>query len=284
MRVDLHTHSNFSDGTDTPAELMAAAAAAGVAVVALTDHDTTAGWDAAAVARPAGIRLVRGAELSCVSTDGRGGRASVHLLGYLFDPHHPGVVTEQRRLRDERRSRLHRMAGMLAADGYPVEPDELLAALGPDAPAGRPHLARALLTAGVVSSIGEAFATLLSSRGPYYLRRTDTPAHVALDMVAAAGGVSVLAHAFAKRGPALEPAVIAELAEHGLAGLEVDHPDHDDEARTRLRKLAAELDLLPTGSSDYHGSNKPTRIGAESTDPEVLDELVSRASGVAMLG
>lgn len=284
MRIDLHTHSNVSDGTDTPAELMAAAAEAELDVLALTDHDTTAGWDVAAAARPAGIRLVRGAELSCVSLDERGRRVSVHLLGYLFDPEHPAVVAEQRRLREERRNRLHQMARLMAADGYPVEPDQLLGALGPDAPAGRPHLARALVSAGVVQSVGEAFATLLHGRSPYYLRRTDTPVHEALEMVAAAGGVSVLAHAFAARGPNVEPGVIADFAEHGLAGIEVDHPDHDEDSRSRLRKLATELDLLPTGSSDYHGDNKLNRLGAETTPPEVLAELVTRANGVSVLG
>jgi predicted metal-dependent phosphoesterase TrpH len=284
VRIDLHTHSNVSDGTDSPAELMAAAAAAELDALALTDHDTTAGWDAAVAARPEGVRLVRGAELSCVSVDGSGRRISVHLLGYLFDPDHPAVVAEQRRLRAERRGRLHEMARLMAADGYPVEPDQLLEALGADAPAGRPHLARALVSAGVVGSVSEAFATLLHGRSPYYLRRTDTPVHEALELVAAAGGVSVLAHAFAVRGPNVAPGVIAEFAEHGLAGLEVDHPDHDEDARARLRKLAAELDLLPTGSSDYHGDNKATRLGAESTPPEVLAELVARASGVSVVG
>ncbi len=284
MRIDLHTHSNLSDGTDTPAELMAAAAAAGVAVVAVTDHDTTAGWAAAAAARPDDVRLVRGAELSCVGADGRGGRVSLHVLGYLFDPDHPAVVAEQRRLRAERRTRLHRMASLLAADGYPVAPDELLDALGPDVAAGRPHLARALVAAGVVDSISEAFADLLNGRSRYYVRRSDTPVRAALDMVRAAGGVSVLAHAFARRGPVVEPEVIAELAGHGLAGLEVDHPDHDEDARVRLRRLAAELGLLPTGSSDYHGDNKQTRIGAESTATDVFEALVGRASGVAVLG
>lgn len=284
MRIDLHAHSNVSDGTDTPAELMAAAAAAELDVIALTDHDTTAGWDVAVDARPDSVRLVRGAELSCVSADGSGRRTSVHLLGYLFDPGHPAVVAEQRRLREERRIRLHEMARLMAADGYPVEPDQLLGALDPDAPAGRPHLARALVSAGVVDSVSDAFATLLHGRSPYYVRRTDTPVQQALEMVAAAGGVSVLAHAFASRGPNVAPEVIAEFAEQGLAGIEVDHPDHDPDARARLRTLAAELDLLPTGSSDYHGDNKLNRIGAETTAPEVLAELVSRASGVPVVG
>ena len=120
-------------------------------MLAITDHDTTAGWDEAAAALPAGLRLLRGAEFSCVSPTGRGDRdVSVHLLGYLFDPEHEAIVAEQTRLRTERRHRLHRIAEKMAADGYPVDPDELLALLPDGTSAGRPHLARALVTAGVV--------------------------------------------------------------------------------------------------------------------------------------
>ena len=184
LRIDLHAHSTASDGTDGPAELVAAAAAAGVDVLAITDHDTTAGWSAAAAALPRGMTLVRGAEFSCVSDTGRGDRpVSVHLLGYLFDPEHPAIVAEQDRLRGERRERLRRMAEMMAADGYPVDPAELLALIGDDASAGRPHLARALLRAGVVESIGGAFATLLHNGSPYYVPKTDTPVRTAIEMV-----------------------------------------------------------------------------------------------------
>ncbi len=175
-RIDLHTHSTASDGTDSPAELVTAARAAGVDVLAITDHDTTAGWDEAAAALPAGLRLLRGAEFSCVSPTGRGDRdVSVHLLGYLFDPEHEAIVAEQTRLRTERRHRLHRIAEKMAADGYPVDPDGLLALLPAGTSAGRPHLARALVTAGVVDSVNEAFATLLYNGSPYYVPKADTP-------------------------------------------------------------------------------------------------------------
>jgi 3',5'-nucleoside bisphosphate phosphatase len=284
VRIDLHTHSTESDGTDTPAELVAAAAAAGLDALALTDHDTSAGWDAAREALPTGLRLVPGAELSCNSPDGRGGTVTVHLLAYLFDAHSPALVAEQTRLRAERRRRLYRMAQLMAEDGYPVDPDGLLAMLPPDSPAGRPHLAAALRDAGLVSSVDEAFARLLRTRGPYHVAHHNTPVERAIEMIADAGGVTVLAHAFARaRGPIVTAEVIAELAGHGLAGLEVDHPDHDPATRAELRGIAADLGLLVTGSSDYHGTNKTVRLGQETTDPDVLDALAERATGARVL-
>lgn len=285
MRIDLHTHSVMSDGTDTPAELVHAAAAAGLDVVALTDHDTTAGWAEATAALPDGLTLVPGAELSTVSHESGGWPISVHLLAYLFDPDAEPIVTEQTRLRVERRQRLHRMARKMAADGLPVDPDAVLAALPADSSAGRPHLARVLLDAGLVTSVNEAFEQYLGSGGRYYVRREDTPVEEAVEMIAAAGGVTVMAHPWAySRGPTLSANAIAALAARGLHGVEVDHPNHDRRTRAELRGLAGELGLLCTGSSDYHGANKDTPLGAESTDPEVFAELVSRASGGKPVG
>jgi predicted metal-dependent phosphoesterase TrpH len=285
LRIDLHTHSTASDGTDHPADLMGVAAEAGLDVVALTDHDTTAGWAEAEKARPDGLRLVRGAELSCLSPDGRGAQISVHLLAYLFDPDHPAVLAEQTRLRVERRERLTRMVTRLAGDGYPVDPEAFLRRLPPDLPAGRPHLARALVEEGVVRSVDEAFQKLLHNDSRYYVPRADTPVEVAIEMIRAAGGVCVFAHPLARtRGRVVRPSVIGDLAAIGLAGVEVDHPNHTPEDRELLRGLAAELDLVITGSSDYHGTNKTIPIGAETTAPEMLDRLVDRASAIEVLG
>jgi predicted metal-dependent phosphoesterase TrpH len=288
MRIDLHAHSTASDGTDTPAELVAAAVAMGLDVVALTDHDTTAGWAAAVDALPAGLRLIRGAEFSCIAPDGRGGRVSMHLLGYLFDPASEAIIAEQVRLRDERRSRLHVMAQRMAADGFPVDPDALLEGLPPDVPAGRPHLARALVSAGVADSINAAFQRFLHSGSPYYIGRADTDVGAAVRMVRAAGGVPVLAHAAARgRGPVVDHAVIAELVAEGLAGVEVNHPDHTADDRAELSDLAAELNLLVTGSSDYHGTNKTVSLGQETTDPQALErieELAARSSVAVVAG
>ena len=285
MRIDLHTHSKASDGTDTPADLMRIASEAGLDVVALTDHDTTAGWADAAKARPDGLKLVRGAELSCISPDGRGGFVSVHLLAYLFDPEHPTVLAEQSRLRTERRYRLEQMVGRMARDGYPIHPETFMARLPADLPAGRPHLASALVEEGVVSSVGEAFAKLLNNDSPYYIPRADTSVDAAITMIREAGGACVFAHPFARRrGRVVEQSVIADLAALGLAGVEMDHPDHAPADRAALRGLATELGLLVTGSSDYHGANKTTSIGAESTDPAMFDQLVARTSATPVLG
>ena len=284
MRIDLHTHSNASDGTDDPAQLVRVAAEAGLDVVALTDHDTTAGWAEAEQARPEGLRLVRGAELSCVCPDGHGNTISVHLLAYLFDPEHPSVLAEQSRLRVERRERLVKMVTRLSGDGYPVDPETFLHRLPADLPAGRPHLARALVDEGVVRSVDEAFVKLLNNGSRYYIPRADTPVEQAIAMITDAGGVCVFAHPFARRrGRVVAPSVVADLAVIGLVGVEMDHPDHEPADRELVRGLAAELGLLATGSSDYHGRNKTTPIGAETTDPEVFERLVAKASAVPVL-
>ncbi|GAA4798623.1 PHP domain-containing protein [Actinomycetospora chlora] len=282
--IDLHTHSAVSDGTDTPAELLATAAAAGVTVLALTDHDTTAGWDEAADARPGSLTLVRGAEFSTESPDGRGGTVTAHLLGYLFDPGHPDIVAEQERLRLSRRERVRTMGERMAADGLPVDGDELLARLPADAAAGRPHLARALVDAGVVPSVGAAFDDLLRTGGRYYVEKENTPIGTAIAMIRAAGGVAVFAHPFARRrGPVVDGSVLRDLAADGLAGVEVDHPDHDADDRAALRAIADDEGLLVTGSSDYHGANKTTPIAAETTSLAVLEALVARATGAEVL-
>ncbi|MEU6697939.1 PHP domain-containing protein [Pseudonocardia sp. NPDC046786] len=285
--IDLHAHSTASDGTDSPAGLVRAAAAAGVDVVAITDHDTTIGWDDAVAALPPGLTLVRGAEFSCLSPTGRDGepRCSVHLLGYLFDPQHPAIVAEQERLQAERVQRLHTMIGRMAADGYPVDVDGVFAHLPEGASAGRPHLARALVAAGVVGSVSEAFAELLHNDSPYYVPRADTLVETAVEMISVAGGVAVFAHPLARvRGTVIEPSVLVDLAGRGLAGIEVDHPNHVPDDRGLLRALAAEHGLLVTGSSDYHGTNKPTPLAEETTDPEVYAAIVDRATGVEPVG
>lgn len=280
--IDLHTHSTASDGTDSPAGLVAAAHAAGVDVLAITDHDTTGGWGEAAAALPAGMRLVRGAEFSCVSPTGRDGErpVSIHLLGYLFDPEHEAIVAEQARLRDERTARLAKITEKMAADGYPVDVDSVFAMVEPGASVGRPHLARALVAAGVVESVNEAFGKLLHNGSPYYVPKADTPVRAAIAMVRAAGGVPVFAHPLARRrGRVVEPSVIVDLAAAGLGGVEVDHPDHAPEDRALLRDLAGAHGLVMTGSSDYHGTNKITPVAAETTSADALEDLVSRTSG-----
>ncbi|ONM50684.1 PHP domain-containing protein [Nocardia donostiensis] len=283
MRIDLHTHSTASDGTDTPAELVRKAAEAGLDVVAITDHDTTSGWAEAVAARPAGLTLVRGMEMSCVGRGDDGWPVAVHLLAYLFDPADRSFAQERERLRAERTERLRAMAERMAADGLPIDPVAVLASAGPSA--GRPHLARALVAAGVVASVDAAFVELLAPRGRYYVEKADTPLRRAVEMIAAAGGVSVVAHARArKRGRLLALDEVRELAGAGLGGLEVDHPDHSRADRLLLQELAADLGLLTTGSSDYHGTNKTLRLGECTTDPAQFEKLVGRATGVPVVG
>ncbi|MFC0454378.1 PHP domain-containing protein [Rhodococcus jostii] len=282
MLIDLHTHSTASDGTDSPADLVRAAGAAGLDIVAITDHDTTAGWAEAVAALPAGLSLVRGMEMSCEGRGEDGRPVAVHLLAYLFDPAYAAFARERERLRNERIVRIRAMAELMMEDGLPIDADEVLAEAGPAA--GRPHLARALMRAGVVGSVGEAFVDLLAPRGRYFVDKADTPLDEAVQLVAEAGGVSVLAHGRARtRGRLLSLDHVRDLAGAGLHGLEVHHPDHSaDDARV-LQQLADELGLVVTGSSDYHGTNKAIRLGEFATDPDEFDTLVSKASGVQVV-
>ena len=280
MRIDLHTHSSVSDGTENPATLMATARAAGLDVVALTDHDTTAGWELAAAARPAGLTLIPGMEMSCrwFPTDGRR-PVSVHLLAYLFDPGHRGLAAERIRLRDERVGRAERIVAALVAGGHPLSWEEILEAREGGV-VGRPHVARALVDAGAVESVDHAFATLLHPTSPYYVAKADTDVLQAIALIRAAGGVPVFAHGLAtKRGRVVGDQAIAAMAGAGLLGLEVDHPDHRDDERAHLRGVAADLGLFTTGSSDYHGANKETAIGACLTAPDQLELLLAAGTG-----
>lgn len=280
--IDLHCHSTASDGTDTPAGLVATGAAAGLDVMAITDHDNTGGWVEAAAALPVGLSLVRGAEISCEVPTEDGSELTVHLLALLFDPEHPQLVAELDRVRCDRGRRLRVMAERMAAAGLPIDPEALLATAG-DA-AGRPHLGRALVRAGYVATMDEAFAGVLSRDGGFYEDKQGIALPDAVPLVAAAGGVSVLAHCRASsRGAILTDTQIGELAAAGMDGLEVDHMDHSAADRAHLRGLAAELGLVPTGSSDYHGTNKTVRLPADTTAPGSYTELVGRASGVPVL-
>lgn len=274
MRIDLHTHSTASDGTDTPAELVAAAVMAGLDVLAITDHDTTAGWAEATRSAPGGLTVVPGAEFSCVHVTGTGRRISLHVLGYWFDPDDPQLRAERLRLRDSRATRARRIVDNLAADGFPVTWADVTALSGTGA-IGRPHIGRALVAAGAVPDLETAFRTLLSSRQPYYVAKQDTPVLEAVRLIRAAGGLAAFAHPFARRrGPVVDADVVAAMTAAGLVGIEVDHPDQDRADRAEAAGLARELGLVPLGSSDYHGANKTVRLGACSTAPESFERLL----------
>lgn len=274
--VDLHAHSSASDGTESPADMVRSAAAAGLDVVALTDHDTTRGWKEAAAALPDGLRLVPGAEISCVH-DG----ISLHMLAYLFDPSHAQLVEQMSMALDDRVPRARAIVGKLAAGGYPITWEKLMEQIPDGATVGRPHIADTLVALGVVKDRTEAFDTLLHDGSEFFVGHYYVDALHAVRLVREAGGVPVFAHpAASKRGRTVDDDSIRAMAEAGLAGLEVDHRDNPPEAREHLRGLAAELGLLVTGASDYHGSGKPNRLGENTTDPEILEALVAQASGV----
>jgi predicted metal-dependent phosphoesterase TrpH len=275
VRIDLHCHSTASDGTDTPAELVRNAAAAGLDVVALTDHDTTRGYGAAMAALPVGLTLVTGAELSC-----RIGGVSMHLLAYLFDPEEPALLAERELVRDDRVPRARGMVAKLQELGVPVTWEQVARIAG-DGSLGRPHVATALVELGVVASVDDAFTDgWLADGGRAYVEKHETDPFEAIRLVKGAGGVTVFAHPGAsKRGHTVPESAIAEMAAVGLDGIEVDHMDHDEDTRVRLRGLAKDLGLLTTGSSDYHGSRKTVALGEYTTDPEVYGEITRRATG-----
>jgi len=279
LRIDLHVHSTASDGTLSPAEVVRAAAQEGLDGIALIDHDTLAGWHEAFAACPPGLTVVGGLELSCVHKVTGQPPISVHLLGYLVDPRHRGLAAELGRLRAERSRRGERIVEKLVAAGYPISWDRVLE-FADGGSVGRPHVGRALVEAGIVASVDEAFVELVSATGPFYVRKADLDAVAGVQLIAAAGGVSVFAHpAAGRRGRIVDEAAISVLAEAGMAGIEVDHPDHLPADREHLRGLAADFHLLPTGSSDFHGANKVNRLGQHTTEASVYEELVSRACG-----
>jgi len=280
-RIDLHCHSTASDGTLTPAELMAAGIEAGLDVIAITDHDTTGGWASAAAARPGNLALVRGAELSC-RWFGTEPAIPLHMLAYLFDPAEPQLAAELARVRADRETRAEKIVELLRADGVPISWPEVrgYAAGGS---VGRPHIAQALIRAGLVHTTNEAFASRwLGAR--YFVPKADMDVFEAVRLVRAAGGVPVFAHPKAtSRGRVVPDQLIVDLAGAGLFGLEADHEDHAPEQREQVRALAEQLGLIVTGSSDFHGTHKTVRLGAFLTAPAAYEKIVAAATGIPVL-
>ena len=280
MRIDLHAHSNVSDGTQAPAEVIASAAQAGLDVVALTDHDSTDGWtEAAAAARELAVALVPGMEVSCRTHEG----ISVHLLSYLHDPAHPGLLEEITKAKDARFTRAERMVSLLAED-YPLSWDDVIHHVAPGATLGRPHIADALVAAGVVADRSEAFESILTSRSRYWVQHYAPDPAYAVELVREAGGVPVFAHPVASsRGRIVGDRTYREMIDAGLAGLEIDHRDNPEEGRVFLRRLAQRHGLLVTGSSDYHGAGKPNLLGENLTAPEVLARIEELGTGSSVV-
>nr|WP_217500637.1 PHP domain-containing protein [Arthrobacter sp. C9C5] len=276
----MHAHSNVSDGTQAPAEVIASAAGAGLDVVALTDHDSTDGWaEASAAAREHGVALVPGMEISCRTSEG----ISVHLLSYLHDPAHPGLLDEITKAKDARFTRAERMVSLLAED-YPLTWDDVIHHVAPGATLGRPHIADALVAAGVVEDRSEAFESILTSHSRYWVQHYAPDPAYAVELVRDAGGVPVFAHPVASsRGRIVGDRTYREMIDAGLAGLEIDHRDNPEEGRAFLRRLAERHGLLVTGSSDYHGAGKPNLLGENLTAPEVFARIEELGTGSSVV-
>jgi predicted metal-dependent phosphoesterase TrpH len=279
VRIDLHCHSTASDGTRPPAEVMQRARAAGLDVVALTDHDTLAGHEEARSALPPGLTLVPGLELSCQLAS-----RSVHLLAYLVDPGHPGLAGECEAIRGDRVRRAQAMVARLQALGVPITWEQVTALA--QGTVGRPHIARAMVAAGVISRPEQAFTSdWLAPGGRAHVERYAPDPVRAIGLVRDAGGVAVLAHpGLPARGWVIPDDTIATLAANGLAGLEADHPDHDQRERDRLRALAAGLGLAVTGGSDDHGVLTGDRLGCATTAPEAYQRLLAGAAAGPVSG
>lgn len=275
--IDLHTHSSVSDGTETPSQLIRAGLAAGLGAIAITDHDSTAGWhEAFAAASGTDLVVIPGMELST-----NYGPASVHMLAYLFDPLNPQIVAETARIRDGRLRRAERIVERIAAD-YDLTWDDVLAESSDGTTLGRPHIADALVRKGFVPNRSAAFESILHWQGGYYEKYYAPTPLEGVRMIVAAGGVPVLAHpATYGKYRAMSDAVIAELTDEGLFGVELDHRDNTEEGKVRLRELATRLGLEVTGASDYHGLGKPNRLAENTTAPEVLEKLLARGTGSA---
>lgn len=284
MRVaggaDLHTHSAVSDGTESPAELIVSAVAAGLGTVALTDHDTTAGWDEARQeAERHEIVLIPGLELSTML-----GYRSVHMLGYLVDPQDASLAAETARIRTARRERAQRIVDRLARD-HPIRWSDVVAQTRPGSTVGRPHIADALVALGLEPDRSAAFAGLLHPRQGYVEPHYAPTPLQGVRLIRAAGGVPVLAHpGAAGRARVLSESVIGELVDAGLFGLELYHRENTPDGRERVAELARRFDLPVTGSSDYHGTGKPNRLGEHTTAPEVVERILELGTGTAPVG
>ncbi len=277
--IDLHLHSDHSDGTQRPAEVIRQAYAHGVRAAALTDHDTMSGWaEAADAATALGMAFVPGMEMST-----RREWHSIHMLAYLVDSTNEALLAECRRVREDRVGRAERIVARIAVD-YELRWEHVLAQTSDDATIGRPHIADALVARGIVRDRGEAFASILHPRSGYYEPHYAPDSVRAIELILGAGGVPIIAHpATVSRKGMLAVEVIEQLIDAGLAGLEIDHRENSASGKALLRDLAVTHDLIVTGSSDYHGAGKPNLPGENTTEPEMLARIVERGTGSAVV-
>ncbi len=272
--IDLHTHTTCSDGTDRPRDLVNKAIVQGLEVLGISDHDTTSGWEEATQALRGSLKLALGAEISCLTTDG----VSVHMLGMLFDPNHKEMQTVLEETRDGRLPRMRKMIEKMRAEGMDISIEDVEKAMPVGATMGRPHLADALVAKKIVKSRDEAFIDLLHNDSRFYVSHAAPTPVEAIALIRRAGGVAVIAHPFAShRGQILKPDDFADLVAAGLNGIEVDHRDQNPDERAMLRAIAQELDLVVTGSSDYHGTGKMNLLAENHTSREEWQKLESQA-------
>ena len=272
--IDLHTHTTCSDGTDRPRELVNKAIVQGLEVLGIADHDTTSGWEEAAQALRGNLQLVLGAEISCLTNDG----ISVHMLGMLFDPNHIEMQTMLEETRDGRLPRMRKMIEKMRTEGMDISIEDVENAMPAGATMGRPHLADALVAKKIVKSRDEAFIDLLHNESRFYVSHAAPTPVEAISMIRRAGGVAVIAHPFAShRGQVLKSEDFADLVVAGLNGIEVDHRDQNPDERAMLRVIAQELDLVVTGSSDYHGTGKLNSLAENHTNREQWQKLEAQA-------
>ena len=275
MKIDLHTHSTYSDGTDTPSELINKALAAGITIIGLTDHDSISGWQEATNSLRPGISLVPGAEISCQTTDG----ISVHILGLLFDSSNGALMSTLEKTRENRHGRMEKIIARINEAGIDITMNDVLAQLSDGATLGRPHLADALVKKGVVASRDEAFTQMLHNNSKYYVSHYSPTPEDAIALIKGAGGVSVIAHPMAShRGRTISLETFGSLIDSGLDGIEVDHRDHSPEEKKQLIALANGSNLVMTGASDYHGNGKLNSLGEYTTNPDQWQRLESRAN------
>lgn len=272
MRIDLHTHSHCSDGTDTPCQLVRRAKKKGLDVVALTDHDTVAGWDEAMTAATSiGITLIKGAEFSTSNLE-----LSQHLLGYEFDPTHTGMAVLLREAAGSRQRRVERIHDALADAGRAVDEDSVMRLVIGGGLPNKKHFARAVSERYRIDEEA-VYDDLLGEGQPASIRRWKPTTEEAIMIIKDAGGVAVLAHPRARGLRVNDADRIAQLVVAGLSGLEVEHPDHAADDRGLLLELAEQHGLVPTGASDYHGTNKDLDrfdLGSCTTSEESLMQLL----------
>lgn len=272
---DIHCHTVFSDGTETPGTLVEQARLLGLHGVAIADHDTTAGWrEARAAARKAGLPLLLGTEITAVDDD-----VSVHMLAFRYDPANTRISDMFAGTRAARLRRTKRMVERLTED-YPITWDDVLAQVkeGERTTIGRPHIADALVAAGVYRTRSDAFADAVSAASKYYIPTPSPSTHEVIAAVKDAGGVVVVAHAGDPRRNRrlLSDAQLNALIDDGLDGLEVWHRGNPPEQRERLLAIASRHDLLVTGGSDWHGKGKPNALGENLTDDDTVREIMRR--------